>query len=74
MGQDKPTWGRDCLLVEDVAVVGEEHDALRCRVAGKVVRVPRAQIMNTTLRHTGDRGPLVIPRWLARGLKIAGPR
>lgn len=55
----------DCVNFEGVEVVGETLVTLRCRVGGQEVSLPRDHIVGGGLRRTGDRGSLVIPRWLA---------
>jgi hypothetical protein len=61
----------DVAVVEDVEVVGETDLTLMCRIRGRRVMVPRLQIdPRSTVRRTGDRGRLVVPRWLADDLGL----
>jgi len=56
---------RDTLIAfDDVEVVQEGALALVCRIRGKIVSIPRAQVVKRPAR--GDTGSLVIPRSLAR--------
>jgi hypothetical protein len=62
----------DVAVIDDVEVVGETDLTLICRLRGRRVMVPRLQIdPRTTVRRVGDRGTLVIPRWLADDLGVA---
>ncbi len=62
------------VTVPDVEVLQTTDAALRCRVAGREVWVPLAQagIADHAVRKPGDRGPLAIPSWLARELRLDG--
>ena len=66
---------RDFVTFEDVEVVRKSGPALLCRVEDKEVWIPYVHIVMTdeaTIRRPGDCGRLVIPRWLALNLGLAG--
>jgi len=66
---------RDFVTFEDVEVVRKSGPALLCRVEDKEVWIPYVNIVMTdeaTIRRPGDCGRLVIPRWLALNLGLAG--
>ena len=56
----------ECVAFSQVEVVHESAWGLWCRVGGREIWVPRGQILSDGLRHAGDCGTLVIPRWYAR--------
>ena len=54
------------LAVIAVEVVAESSATLRCRTGETVVDLARTHLRpGTEVRHVGDRGALVLPRWLA---------
>jgi hypothetical protein len=62
----------DLVEVHDVEVVGDTGLTLVCSIAGRRVLVPTLQIHpRSTARRPGDRGTLVLPRWLAQNLGLA---
>ncbi len=60
------------VTLQDVEVLQATDAALCCRVAGREVWVPLAQvgIADQVVRKPGDRGTLIIPDWLARELHL----
>jgi hypothetical protein len=55
----------------DAEVLTATNTALVVRVQGRRVTVPRGDLEpGTTLKQDGDRGTLVIPRWLADTLGL----
>ncbi len=55
----------------DAEVLTATNTALVVRVKGRRVTVPRGDIeQGTTIKQDGDRGTLVIPRWLADTLGL----
>jgi hypothetical protein len=52
------------IAFSEVEVVREGTLSLVCRVKGKEALIPRPQALRRP--PPGERGPLVIPRWLAR--------
>jgi hypothetical protein len=62
--------------IKDAIVVGESAKAIDCRWGdGRVAHwIARSQLQpGTTVRHEGDRGTVVIPRWLAERARIIQP-
>jgi hypothetical protein len=58
----------------DVEVLDAEGEELHCAVAGKQIVVPLLTVQPGSEVHAaGDRGRLVIPRWLAIGLGLLWP-
>lgn len=58
----------------DAEVLEETVDALLCRIGQKEVAVPLLLLQpGTAVRLAGDRGTLVIPRWLGIGLGLLWP-
>lgn len=58
----------------DVEVLDDAVAALLCRIAAKRVTVPSLLLQpGTAVRRSGDRGTLVIPRWLGIGLGLVWP-
>jgi len=61
----------DVVEVPDVEAVGDTGLTLVCLVGGRRVLVPHVQIeTRSAVRAVGDRGVLVIPRWLATNLGL----
>ncbi|HEV7732814.1 MAG TPA: hypothetical protein VGR62_11655 [Candidatus Binatia bacterium] len=61
----------DLCTFADVEVVNATGTALIVRVKQLRVTVPRHDLQDgTTIRNDGDRGALVIPRWLADTLGL----
>ena len=59
---------------DDVEVIAETGLTLRCRIQGKEVVIGVAQwLPGTTVRHAGDRGRLVLPRWAVDDLGLTPP-
>jgi hypothetical protein len=60
------------IRIPDAEVLAESDGALRCRVAGKEVLVPRTQLglADGTVHKQGDRGSLIIRRALAEELGL----
>ena len=58
----------------DVEVLGACGADLECRIEARSVLVPRLLIQpGSEVRRPGDRGNLVIHRWLAIGLGLVSP-
>jgi hypothetical protein len=55
----------DTITISNVEVVREGGLALLCRIRGKELWIPRAQILNGGVRAAGDRGTIVVPKWFA---------
>ncbi len=56
----------DPVVFEDVEVTDDSGGVLACRHRGRPLWVGVRQLVaGTTVRRKGDRGRLVIPRWLA---------
>ena len=54
------------LAIGGVEIVAETGATLRCRVGDTVVDLARTHLGNgTQVAHVGDRGTVVVPRWLA---------
>jgi hypothetical protein len=61
-------------VIGDVEVLSDTGEQLVCLVANREVAVPCLLIQPTSeVRHAGDHGKLVIPRWLAIGLGLTPP-
>jgi hypothetical protein len=61
----------DCVAYPDVEVLTATTTALIVRVRGRRVTVPRGDLeAGTTIQRDGDRGTLVIARWLAETLGL----
>ena len=59
---------------DDVEVVEDTGLTLHYRIAGKVVIVGRAVPLDgTTIRHVGDVGMLVLPRWFVEQNGLRSP-
>jgi hypothetical protein len=57
---------RDLVEVEDVLVIEEREKSLLVLYEGEEILIPRSQISDTSeVQGDGDKGVLVIPRWLA---------
>jgi hypothetical protein len=51
--------------IPDVEILSDSKAILRCRVGEVVVDLARTHVRaGSRIAHTGDRGTLVIPRWL----------
>ena len=59
----------DFVLFQDVRVIRSIASALLCRIGERSVWLPRWHISGK-LWCTGDRGKLLIPRWVARDLHL----
>jgi hypothetical protein len=58
----------------DVEVLGEAGAELLCLIAGQRVEVPLLLLQSgTAVRRCGDRGTVVLPRWLGIGLGLVWP-
>jgi hypothetical protein len=58
----------------DVEVLEETVDGLLCRIGQKEVVIPSPLLQpGTAVRRPGDRGTLVIPRWLGIGTGLLWP-
>jgi hypothetical protein len=58
--------------VDDVEVLDGGGLVMRCRVGDKIVFVPPLRLLpGTQIRHTGDRGRLVLPHDVAVDLGLA---
>lgn len=62
----------DLVAFRDVRVIGSTAPALLCRVRGKLVWLPRGHITGR-LCSVGDRGRLLIRRWVARDRRLIAP-
>jgi hypothetical protein len=62
----------DLVAFPDVRVIRSTAPALLCRVHGKLVWLPRGHITGR-LCCVGDRGRLLIRRWVARDRQLIGP-
>jgi hypothetical protein len=61
----------DSVSYPDAEVLTATNTALVVRVKGRRVTVPRGDLEpGTTIQRDGDRGTLVIPRWLADTLGL----
>jgi hypothetical protein len=61
----------DSVSYPDAEVLTASNTALVVRVQGRRVTVPRGDLeQGTTIQRDGDRGTLVIPRWLADTLGL----
>jgi hypothetical protein len=61
----------DHIAYADAVVLTATATALIVRVKGRRVTVPRGDLAaGTTIQRDGDRGTLVIPRWLAETLGL----
>jgi hypothetical protein len=57
----------------DVEVVAATADILKCRIGARIVAIPRLQLLpDTTISRVGDRGTVVLPRWVAEQLGLCG--
>ena len=62
--------GSDRVTFDDVEVT-RDGVVLSCRVGKKVIWVPPLQMLpGTTIARRGDRGRLVLARWLAINLDL----
>ncbi len=59
--------GSDRVTFDDVEVANDGGGVIMsCRVGKKLIWIPpRRMLPGTTIAHTGDRGRLVVTRWLA---------
>jgi hypothetical protein len=55
----------DTVTITDVEVIREGGLALLCRVRGKEIWIPHAQILNAGVQTVGQRGSIVVPKWFA---------
>jgi hypothetical protein len=55
----------DTVQVRDVEVIVETEGALLCVVRDREVWIPREHVLNAGIWRVGERGTLVLPRWLA---------
>jgi hypothetical protein len=62
----------DFVIFQDVEAIGSNGLGLLCRVNGKEVWVPYANMARRecTVRRPGDCGLLVVPHWLAVNLEL----
>jgi hypothetical protein len=59
------------IVFDDVEVLSATDMSIRCRVRKKTVMVGSLQpLAGTTISHAGDRGRLVLPRWVAEDLGL----
>jgi len=64
----------DTVHFDEVEVLGASGPDLECRIGKRNVMVPRLLIEpGSDLRQPGDRGKLVVHRWLAIGLGLVSP-
>jgi hypothetical protein len=64
----------ETVRIEDVEVVGASDADLLCRIRGRIVRVPSLLVApSSEVQAVGDRGTLVVERWLAIGLGLVSP-
>jgi hypothetical protein len=63
---------QDFVTFEDVEAIASNGLGLLCRVSGKEVWVPYANMARRerTVRRPGDRGRLIVPHWLAVNLEL----
>ena len=63
---------QDFVIFQDVEAIGSNGLGLLCRVNGKEVWVPYANMARRecTVRRPGDCGLLVVPHWLAVNLEL----
>jgi hypothetical protein len=59
----------DLVSFSDVTVISSTGTSILCRIGGKSVWLPRRHISGT-LFCVGDRGPLLIRRWIARDRRL----
>jgi len=58
---------RDLIEIENVLVVEEREKSLLVLYEGGEILIPKSQISDMSeVQGNGDKGVLVIPRWLAR--------
>jgi hypothetical protein len=58
----------------DIDVLDEAAEGLLCQILARRVTVPSLLLQpGTAVQRTGDRGTLVIPRWLGIGLGLVWP-
>ena len=58
---------RDLVEVDDVLVTEEREKSLLVLYEGEEVLIPKSQISDASeVQGNGDKGVLIIPRWLAR--------
>jgi len=62
------------IALNGVEFVRRTDMVLVYRVDGKEVRLPPLQVRTGSVMVPGQRGKLVIPRWLAKELKLDGAR
>ena len=63
---------QDFVTFEDVEAIASNGLGLLCRVSGKEVWVPYANMprRERTVRRPGDRGRLIVPHWLTVNLEL----
>jgi hypothetical protein len=70
-GYDEPGDGDQPFMIEYAEVKHETPKAILCLINDKQHWVPkRMRQQGTEIEKTGDKGPLVIPRWLAKKLEL----
>ncbi len=63
--------GTNQVVFADVEVIRDAGLVLMCRVANRIVGVPRRRMLPlTTIARFGDRGQLVLPREVALNLGL----
>lgn len=63
----------DLVLFEDVRLVESTAPALLCRIGRRTVWLPRHHVSGKLLRR-GDRGTLLVRRWVARDRQLIDHR
>jgi hypothetical protein len=62
----------DVVEIPNVDAMSDTGLTLVCLIGGRRVMVPHLQIhRRSTVRRVGDRGTLVVPRWLAADLGVS---
>lgn len=60
--------------LKGVVALSETRSTLLCSFRGHRFEIARAMLGDSEVQKPGDRGSLVIPRWLATNLGIRAPR
>ena len=65
----------ELVAFEDAEAIEEQAGALHVRVRSRMVWVPHEHmaIADGVIAHAGDRGRLILPRWVAIGLGLIIP-
>jgi hypothetical protein len=59
------------VVIDGVQVLRVTADTIWCMAAGRIVLIPRAQLLEgSSVQHEGERGRLVVPAWIAAECKL----